>query len=137
MITHEELMRYLDGELPPERVRAVEEAMETSTELRREFALYSRMKTDLGTMGERMGESADAWDTVSRVIARPMGWLLFVAGAIVWLAYVVYAYLTSAEAIWMKVATSAIAVGLAMLLASALLDRLRDLRTDPYREVQR
>ena len=137
MITHEELMRYLDGELPPERARAVEQAMEQSTELRRDYAVYSRMKADLESMGERMGEAGAAWDTVSRAIARPMGWILFVTGAVVWLAYVVYAYLTSAEAMWMKLATSAVVVGLAMLLLSALLDRLRDLRTDPYREIQR
>lgn len=137
MITHEELMRYLDGELPSERVRAVEEAMERSTELRRDHAIYSRMKSDLESMGEHMGDSAGAWEQVSRAITRPMGWVLFLAGAAVWLAYVVYAYLAGAEDMWMKLATSAVVVGLAMLLLSALLDRLLDLKTDPYREIHR
>lgn len=137
MITHEELMRYLDGELPPERVRAVEEAMERSTELRRDHAVYSRMKADLGSMGESMGEPDGAWEKVNRAITRPIGWILFVAGAAVWLAYVVYTYLTSPEAMWMKLATSAVVVGLAMLLLSALLDRVLDLKTDPYKEIHR
>ncbi|HUE77889.1 MAG TPA: hypothetical protein VMM83_08110 [Longimicrobiales bacterium] len=63
--------------------------------------------------------------------------ILFLAGAAVWLTYAVYAYLTSAEAMWMKLATGAVVVGLAMLLLSALLDRLLDLKADPYREIHR
>ena len=137
MITHEELMRYLDGELPAERVRAVEEAMAGSTELRRDYELYRRMKSDLGSLGEGMAVQTDAWSRIGRTIARPIGWLLFLVGAVVWLGYAVYAYLTGADAMWEKLATSAVVVGLAMLLLSALLDRMRDLKTDPYREIER
>ena len=137
MITHEELMRYIDGELGPERMRAVEAALEADTELRRDHLLYTRMKTDLGTLGEDMREGDTVWTPVSRAIARPLGWVLFIVGSVLWMAYGVYAYLTSAEAMWQKLATSAIVVGLAMLLLSAVLDRLRDLRTDPYREIER
>ena len=136
MITHEELMRYIDGELPADRARVVESALETSTELRRDYVLYSRMKADLGSMGERMRQRDSAWSRVSRVIARPLGWILFSVGAAIWLAYAVYAYLTSAEAMWEKLATSAVVIGMAMLLLSALLDRYHDLKSDPYREIQ-
>ena len=137
MITHEELMRYLDGELPAEQARAVELEMEQSTELRREYLLYSRMKSDLGSLGEHMKSTSDVWSPVSRAIARPLGWILFVVGSGIWTAYAVYAYLTSAEAMWEKLATGAVVVGLAMLLLSALLDRLTDLRSDPYKEIHR
>lgn len=137
MITHEELMRYLDGELPPERARAVETEMESSTELRRDYLLYSRMKADLGSLGEHMKSTSDVWSPVSRAIARPVGWILFLAGTAIWSGYAVWAYLTSAEAMWEKLATGAVVVGLAMLLLSALLDRLTDLKSDPYKELQR
>lgn len=137
MIHHDELMRYLDGELPPERAREVEAALETSTELRREYTLFRRMKADLEEMGARMQPETTVWDAVNRKLTRPMGWGLFLVGAVVWVAYGIYTYLTGADAMWEKLATSAVAVGLAMLLISALVDRWRDLKTDPYKEIQK
>lgn len=137
MITHEELMRYLDGELPADRAREVETALEQSTELRRELAVFQRMKTDLASMGAEMKPRRTVWEGVRRRLAKPMGWTLFLAGAAVWVVYGVYAYLTGGEALWEKLATSAVVIGLLILLATALLDRWTDLRTDPYREIER
>ncbi len=137
MITHDELMRYLDGELPPERMRAVEEALESSTELKREYVLYNRMKSDLAELGADMDAHGTVWNAVNRKLTQPVGWILFTAGTVVWLAYAVFQFLTGSEALWQKLATSAIVVGLLMLALSAVIDRVRDLKTDPYREVQR
>lgn len=137
MISHDELMRYLDGELTPERARAVEEALETSTELRREYVIFQRMKADLHEMGAQMQPERTVWGAVNRRLTRPLGWVFFLAGAVIWTAYGVYTYLTGAEALWEKLATSAVVVGLGMLLISALVDRWRDLKTDPYKEIQK
>lgn len=137
MITHEELMRYIDGELPPERARAVEEAIERSTELRRDYVVYSRIKNDLRELGEEIDVSDSAWDGVNRRLTRPFGWMLFLIGVAVWLGYGIYGFVTGADALWQKLATGAVVVGLGMLLLSAILDRLRDLKTDPYREIER
>ena len=137
MISHDELMRYLDGELPAERAREIEAALETSTELRREYIIFRRLKHDLQEMGARMEPERTVWDAVSRRLTRPVGWTLFLAGALIWVAYGVYTYLTGAVAMWEKLATSAVVVGLAMLLISALVDRWRDLKTDPYKEIQK
>lgn len=137
MISHDELMRYLDDELPPDRAREVEKAMETDTELRREYTIFRRMKTDLHDMGAQMQPERTVWGAVNRRLTRPVGWALFLAGAVIWVAYGVYTYLTGAEALWEKLATGAVVVGLAVLLASALVDRLRALKTDPYKEIQR
>lgn len=137
MISHDELMRYLDGELPPDRAREVEEAMETSTELRRDYVIFRRMKTDLHEMGAAMQPERTVWDAVNRRLTRPVGWVLFLVGAAIWVAYGAYSYLTGAEALWQKLATSAVVVGLGMLLVSALVDRWQTLKTDPYKEIQR
>lgn len=137
MISHDELMRYLDGELPPERIREVERALETSTELRREYVIFRQLKADLQTMGADMNPEHTVWDSVNKRLTRPVGWILFLLGAVIWAAYGVYTFLTGAEALWEKLATSAVVVGLAMLLISALVDRWRDLKTDPYKEIQR
>ena len=46
-VTHEQLMRYLDGEVGPEERSRIEASVENSTELRRELAVYRAMKDDL------------------------------------------------------------------------------------------
>lgn len=137
MIHPDELMRYLDGELPAERAREIEAALETSTELRREYALFRRMKHDLADVGKHMETDGAIWEAVNRRLTRPVGWGLFLAGAVIWLAYAVFTYLTGADALWEKLAASAVVVGLSMLLVSVLVDRWRDLKTDPYKEIQR
>jgi hypothetical protein len=38
---------------------------------------------------------------------------------------------------WEKLATGAIAIGILLLLASVIWDRLREWETDPYRDVYR
>lgn len=137
MIGHEELMRYLDGELEPEQRRVVEEALERSTELRRELAVFRGLKTDLRDMGANMGTEKSAWDAVSRRLTRPLGWTLVLLGAIVWVGFGAYTYLTGADALWEKLAGSAIVLGFVILFASVALERHRDLKTDPYKEIQR
>ena len=111
--------------------------MATSTELRRNYVLFRRMKTDLQDMGAAMQPERTVWDAVNRQLTRPVGWVLFLVGAAIWVAYGVFTYLTGAEALWEKLATSAMVVGLAMLLVSALVDRWRTLKTDPYKEIER
>lgn len=137
MIGHDELMRYLDGEMEPEERRTVEAALERSTELRRELAVFRGLKKDLRDMGANMGTERSVWDAVSRRLTRPLGWALVLAGAIVWVAFGAYTYLTGADALWEKLAGSAMVVGLVILFASVALERRRDLRTDPYKEIQR
>ena len=65
------------------------------------------------------------------------GWLLVVAGTVVLTAWGVYSYIKSPEDLWTKLATGALVIGFVLLLLSAVLDRVRDLRTDRYREVER
>ena len=43
-VTHEELMRYLDGEVAPDERNRIEASVESSTELRREVAVFRAMK---------------------------------------------------------------------------------------------
>jgi hypothetical protein len=137
-VSHDELMRYLDGEVGPEERSRIEGAVLKSTELRRELTVFKAMKDDLQTLkltdGSRNGS---IWDAVNRQLTRPMGWVLLVVGSLVWAAYGLYIYLTSPVFLLERMATSAIVIGVLLLFASVIWERYREWLTDPYRDIQR
>lgn len=137
-VTHEELMRYLDGEVGPEERSRIERSVETSTELRRELTVYKAMKDDLQNLKlANGGRSGSVWEAVNRQLARPLGWILLIVGSLVWAAYGIYVYLTSPVFVWQKVATGGVVIGILLLLASVIWERYRAWLTDPYRDIQR
>lgn len=137
-ISMDDLMRYLDGEMPPEERVRVEQELASSTELQRELAMYRNLKN--GIQGLRFHPATykvSVWDKVNTQINRPIGWLLLVTGAVVWMSYGAYVFATSAISPWEKLGSGAVAIGILMLLASVIWERLREWETDPYRNVQR
>ncbi len=137
-ISRDTLMRYLDGELDPQRSREVEAALEESTELQREMAVYRMFHRDLSQL--RLSDppsGSSVWGRVHRRLGRPMGWLLMALGAGAWMGHVIYIYLTSPAPSWEKAATSAIVIGVLILLASVIHERALEWRSDPYRDVER
>lgn len=134
----EDLMRYLDGEMPAEERRALEAEMERSTELRRELAIWQAMHHDFQALSfAPPGSDLSVWGAVNRRLARPVGWLLLIGGAGLWLAYVAYLFVLSPVAPWGKIALAAVVIGFLFLLAGVIVDRYRDWLTDPYRNVHR
>lgn len=137
-VTHEELMRYLDGEVGPEERRRIEDSLGESTEMRRELVVFRTMKDDLQGLNLATGQrNGSVWDAVNRQLTRPVGWVLVVIGSLLWAAYGIYAYLTSPHFFLEKVATGAVAIGILLLLASVIWDRYREWLVDPYRDLQR
>lgn len=136
-VTHEDLMRYLDGELPPSERERIEKAIAESTELRREVAVYRSLKDGLSSLHPGARRSGSIWSSVAPRLTRPVGWTLVVAGASAWTAYGVYAYVASPAELWEKLATGGIVIGILVLLASVIMERYREFLTDPYRDVQR
>ena len=138
MESREALMRYLDGEARPEEVAEMDRALQHSTELQRELALYRAMKTDLQQLTfspEAFGPSV--WSRVHARLTRPLGWLLVLAGALSWIAYGTFVYARSSIATWEKFATGGIALGIVLLFATVLYERYRAWQVDPYRDVYR
>lgn len=137
-ITHEDLMRFLDGELSPEEHQRVEAAVAASTELSREVVLYRSLKTGFSELSFHPGTfHRSVWDRVNERLTRPIGWLLLIGGAVAWLSYGLYVYVTSPADPWQKLATGAVAIGILILLASVVWERYREWLTDPYRDIQR
>lgn len=137
-IGRESLMRYLDGELPPEDRARVEAAVAGSTELQRELAIFRAMKQDLHDLSFSVGPPpTSVWGRVNRRLTRPVGWVLLVVGLTTWTGYGAYVFATSPARLLEKLAAGAVAVGVLLLLASVAYDRYRDWLVDPYRDVQR
>lgn len=136
-ISNEELMRYLDDELdPPDRAR-VDAALATSTELQRELAIFRSMQSDLAGLPDPARPAPSVWTAVNRRLTRPVGWILMVAGFVLWAGYGAWVFATSPANPVEKLGVGALAVGFLILLGATIFDRLREWKTDPYRDVER
>ena len=111
-VTKEDLMRYMDGEMPPEQRARLDTELERSTELRRELAIFRAMRTDFQGLSFDPGTyHKSVWDKVNASVTRPIGWVLVVVGVIVWTAYGAYLFTTSPVNAWEKLATDRISRG--------------------------
>lgn len=137
-LSHEDLMRFLDGELPPEEHARVEARIAASSELAREAHLFRAMKTGFQELTFQPGTHYNSvWDQVDHRLTRPIGWGLVIAGAAVWSGYGAYVFATSPSDPWEKLAAGAVVIGILLLLASVIWERYREWLTDPYRDVYR
>ena len=136
-MSHEGLMRYLDGEAAPEERARIDAALADSTELRRDLTIFRIMKSDLQAMTFGLANDHSVWGVVHRRITRPLGWILLSVGFLSWILYGSYLYLVSAIDLWEKLATSAIGLGILFLLGTVIYERRKEWLTDPYRSVYR
>lgn len=130
-------MRYLDGEVNPEERERIEADIGESTELRREVALYRKMKEDLQNLRFETRRTRSIWFSVHRRLMRPFGWAFLVMGVVLWMGYGSYLYAVSAIDPVEKLATAAIVFGVLLLLGSVVAERYREWLTDPYKDVVR
>lgn len=137
MTSREELMRFLDGEAAPDERAEVESRLESSSELRREFAVYKAMKDGFRDLALAAPTVESSWDRIRARITTPMGWLLAGSGLVVWVAYGLWVFFTSPASTVMRIASGGAVIGVLVLLANVIWDRCKEYRTDPYRHVHR
>jgi hypothetical protein len=137
-VTPDQLMRYLDGEMAPDERERVDAELEASTELQREVAVYRNLKTEMQDLHFHPAtHQVSVWDRVNKHVNRPVGWMFFVGGLLVWMTYGTWVFATSTVSAWEKLGSGAVAIGVLMLLSSVIWERYRELKTDPYKDVQR
>lgn len=137
-VSHDDIMRYLDGELPPSEHRRVEAEVQASPELQRDIAIYRAMRDDFHGLAfrSRRGDQS-VWNSMNIRVVRPVGWIVGVAGGLAWTGYAGYAFATSHADILEKLAAAAVVIGTLTLLASVIIQRYREWGTDPYKDVHR
>ncbi len=137
MTSHEDLMRFLDGEATPEERAAVESRLEESSELQRELAVFQSIKDGFRDMTfVPLGEES-AWDQIRKRVSTPVGWVLAGSGLAGWTGYGLWVAFTSPTGLFVKLATGGVVIGILVLLANVIWDRCKEYRTDPYRHVHR
>ena len=136
-LSHEDLMRFLDGEVSPEERHTIEAVVQGSSELQRELAIYHSMKEGLRDLSFAPHGGGSVWDRIRGKISKPIGWTLTLAGSVAWLAYGAWVFIQSPTAIAAKLATGGIAIGILVLLADVIWERYREYGSDPYRDIQR
>jgi len=130
-------MRYLDGESSPDERARIDEALDDSTELQRDIALFGKIKEDLQSLSFDTRGHRSVWHGVHRRLTRPLGWALLITGFALWTGYGSYLYMVSAIDPFEKLASTGIVLGLLLLLGSVVYERYREWLTDPYRDVLR
>jgi anti-sigma factor RsiW len=126
---------YADGELSPEEARRVEVHLEHCTECQREVTLLYSIGGAMQTMQPpRRRESA--WEGVHRRITRPVGWILIVAGVLLWAGLALVSWFREELTLQWLAATAA-GVGLAMLAIGIAYEQYREWKVSPYRDIER
>lgn len=136
------LSGYLDGELEEKSRDVVEQHLAVCEVCRAE---YEKLKTLVEVTNEmRFKEPAkEVWDKYwSRIynrLERSAGWMIFVLGIIVWVAWGVYCFVTNpAIKAVEKVIVAAPIIGVLILLISVIRERVYKSKFDKYsREVKR
>jgi anti-sigma factor RsiW len=124
-------MRYLDGELPPDERRRVEDAVSGSEELRRQLEAFRALRTDLH--GLRFAESScegTVWHRVAAQVTRPAGRTFALVGLVAWLAYAAWALSSGTPDPWDRIAVAGVSIGVLVLLAAVIRDRFRSWSDD-------
>lgn len=133
----ESISAYADGELGVEEAARVESHLAECTECARELALIKSMGEAMTNGMQNARPSKGLWRSVHRRITQPVGWLLFVAGVTVWIALGVTEWFRAGELTLPWLATTAIGIGLAMLLVGIGYEQYREWRQSPYKDLDR
>lgn len=131
----ERIGAYADGELSTEEARTVEAHLQGCTECTRELALIRALGGEMKAMAAEQ-PAHSVWGGVHRRITRPLGWVLVVAGVVIWCALAILEWYRARELTAAWLSTSAIVIGGALLLVSVGYEQYREWRDSPYRDVQ-
>lgn len=135
-----QLSGYIDGELTQGEEQRVRLHLEDCVECRNATDELRRLKEATMTTKFKVPEDTQ-WDeaprgTVSRLL-RNFGWLIALAWAVGILGYGLWRAAADSTDLFEVVAVFGFWLALALIFLSVLIDRIRTLKTDRYRRVQK
>ncbi len=135
------MMASLDGEIGVEDRAELESHLAECDDCRREFDELSELSELVGEIELTKPSQEDMmkyWPSVYAKIERGAGWGLVVIGALIWVAYGIYLFITDPTIGSMtKFLIALPVVGVLMLLISVVRERVNVSKTERYKEVER
>jgi predicted anti-sigma-YlaC factor YlaD len=135
------MMASLDGEISVEDRAELESHLAGCADCRREFKEHTTLSELVGEIELPRPSQEDMmkyWPSVYAKIERGAGWGLLVIGAVIWVAYGIFLFITDPTTGSMtKFLIALPVVGVLMLLISVIRERVNVSKTERYKEVER
>lgn len=135
------IMGLMDNELTAEETADVNQHLIRCKSCRKEFDELSKSCSRLKAVsfsGPSDDDLERIWKQPFSRFTRNMGLLTVITGWMVLIIYSIIEFIKSeTEPLLPKIATVGIIIGFIIILISALSDRLKTIKTDPYREIKR
>jgi len=131
----------IDNELPEEEIDLVVDHMQSCYRCREDYV--SLLKLQRKMKGLQYPEPSKQWfeelaKKRGRKLTSAFGLALFIGSYIVLLGYALFSLFTdSGEGLFIKIVIGSIVLGALALLGVAISDRLRESKTDKYKEVMK
>ena len=131
----------MDNELPEEEIDAVVDHMQSCYKCREEY--ISLLKLQRRMKGLQYPEPPKEWfeqlqKKRGRRFTSFLGLSLFIGSYLVLIGYALYSLFTdSGEGIFIKIVVGGIVLGVLFLLGMTISDRMRESKTDKYKEVMK
>jgi predicted anti-sigma-YlaC factor YlaD len=135
------LSAYLDGELTQQESQRVDVHVRECPRCRAVLDDFRQLRGDIKDLGYPEPKEAE-W---SRVMAgftfkatRGLGWLLWIGGAVVLVAYGIYAFATDDTVkAFERVVVLAVLLGVMLVFVTVLAERLSSYKHDKYKDIQK
>ena len=135
------LSGYLDGELTQQDRQRVDVHLDDCASCRQAFEQLQRIQSGLGSMPHpepTEQQRSRMMGVMLTKTSRGVGWLLAIGGAALLIGMGVYEFVTDDSInLWVKIGNGAVAVAALLIGGSVLVERLRDRKTDRYKDVER
>lgn len=123
-VSDQDLMRYLDGELPPEERARIDGALEESADLRTQLELFRSLRAGLHDLPLAPPPSdGSVWDGVAAKLTGRGSRAFVGAGVAAWLAYGGWLWASGAADRWERLGVAGVAIGVLVLFALVIRDR--------------
>jgi anti-sigma factor RsiW len=136
----QELMAYIDGELKGEDKTRMEQHLAECAECAEEVRAYEKVR-DLAKQLRFREPPPEFWDEYPKGvfdrIGRGIGWILVIGSGVVFAIFGLYCLWTSREPFVEKVCITGLLLGFGILLYTVARRRVREAKTDPYKEIIR